>query len=146
MARSAVRGGDLLMTITGYIGRTCRYPIDWPEANINQHIARIRIRDRDILAPEFALWALKHPGVLRALELEVTGLAYPQIGLTQVQNIRIHAPRLERQIEIAAALDGQQAELKACEGQLAKLNAIKRGLSDDLLTGRVRVPSELELA
>jgi type I restriction enzyme, S subunit len=146
MARSAVRGGDLLMTITGYIGRTCRYPIDWPEANINQHIARIRIRDREALTPEFALWALKHPAVLRALELEVTGLAYPQIGLAQVQNIHIHAPSLERQVEIAAALDGQQAELKACEAQLAKLIAIKQGLSDDLLIGRVRVLAELEMA
>jgi type I restriction enzyme S subunit len=57
MARSAVQGGDLLMTITGNLGRVCRYPEDLPEANINQHIARIRVVSSDRVLPEFTLWA-----------------------------------------------------------------------------------------
>src|SRR5207249_2412015 len=44
MRRSIVRAGDILMTITGYIGRVCQLPDEYAEANINQHIARIRVR------------------------------------------------------------------------------------------------------
>ena len=46
MARSVVQGGDILVTITGNVGRVVLYPAYLGEGNINQHIARVRIRDK----------------------------------------------------------------------------------------------------
>ncbi len=134
MARSAIMAGDLLMTITGYIGRTCRYPKDMPEANINQHIARIRVSDEEKLDSSYALWALKDPKQLKSLELEVTGLAYPQIGLLQVQNISVPAPPVVEQRRIAEILDTLDEAIQKTEQLIAKLKQIKQGLLHDLLT------------
>lgn len=139
MRRSTVRGGDILMTITGYIGRSARYPAEWPEANINQHIARIRVADSPTLIDRFVAWALKHPAVRESLAVEVTGVAYPQIGLAQVRNIVIPVPEINLQRSISAALDAAHAEIDLHEVQALKLRLLKSGLMDDLLTGRVRV-------
>ena len=38
MERSKIKSGDILMTITGNIGRIATLPHEIPEANINQHI------------------------------------------------------------------------------------------------------------
>ena len=44
MSGTAVRPGDLLLNITGgSMGRCCRVPDDFDEANISQHVAIIRI-------------------------------------------------------------------------------------------------------
>lgn len=147
MARSTIRGGDLLMTITGYIGRTCLYPKNMPEANINQHIARIRIVDEEKLDPGYTLWALKDPSLLNSLELEVTGLAYPQIGLLQVQNISLPAPPINEQHRITEILDTLNDTIQKTEQLIAKLSQIKQGLLHDLLTrgidehGQLRDPN-----
>ena len=43
MSRSEIKPGDLLMTITGNVGRVAKASERFPTANINQHIARIRV-------------------------------------------------------------------------------------------------------
>ena len=44
MSGTAVRSGDLLLNITGgSMGRCCRVPDDFDEANVSQHVAIIRI-------------------------------------------------------------------------------------------------------
>jgi type I restriction enzyme, S subunit len=43
LRRSEVRAADILMTITGNVGRVVHLGRDFGEANINQHIARIRV-------------------------------------------------------------------------------------------------------
>lgn len=144
MPRSVIRSGDLLMTITGYVGRSCRYPLGMPEANINQHIARIRIVDTDLVLPEFVMWALEDPRQVRLLTRDLTGLAYPQISLAQVQAIRIPVPPKSEQERLANSLDKLQQRLLGEESLVDKLRLLKKALMDDLLTGRVRVTPLLE--
>lgn len=52
----------------------------------------------------------------------------------------------EEQAEIIDSLDAMDDEIRAFADELVKLQAISTGLTDDLLTGRVRVPAELEMA
>jgi restriction endonuclease S subunit len=62
LRRSAVQSNDLLITITGNVGRVVRLPGDFGEANINQHIARIRIVDA-ATHPGWVYHFLSQPGV-----------------------------------------------------------------------------------
>ena len=55
-------------------------------------------------------------------------------------------PTPDEQSEIASILDAAEAEILAQRAYLQTLRSIKVGLTDDLLTGRVRVPDELEMA
>ena len=62
------------------------------------------------------------------------------ISQAQIRLIRIALPSLNEQIEIVNATRTLEARLSAEHALLAKFQGIKRGLMDDLLTGRVRVP------
>ncbi len=49
MSGTAVRPDDLLLNITGgSIGRCCRVPTGFGDANVSQHVAIIRLASRDI--------------------------------------------------------------------------------------------------
>lgn len=69
--RSTIRRGDILMTITGNVGRVALFEADVNSANINQHIARIRIEDEDCL-PSFVYYYLTQSSVRSQLSQIVT--------------------------------------------------------------------------
>ena len=66
-------------------------------------------------------------------------------GLPNVQKSALEAARLsmptdpDEQTAIAAVLSGMDSEVAALEGKLAKARAIKQGLMQELLTGRIRL-------
>jgi len=136
--RSKVSGGDLLMTITGNVGRVVWLRNDFGEANINQHIARIRIVSGQVAAA-FIFHFLSQPLVRRYYNLITTGQAYPQISLRQVRETEIPLPSLDEQTAIAAVLTDMDAEIAALETKLAKARQLKQGMMQELLTGRIRL-------
>ena len=126
------------MTITGNVGRVVRLPGDFGEANINQHIARIRVTSPRSL-PEFVFHFLSQTSVRKHYELITTGQAYPQISLKQVRETVIPLPRIEEQQPIAEALSETDASLDALAHLIAKKRAMKLGAMSQLLTGRTRL-------
>ncbi len=141
LRRSQVTDGDILMTITGNVGRVIRLA-GIGDANINQHIARVRIKD-----PQFDDGFVYHYLSQRAMreyyESIVTGQAYPQISLKQVRDTEIPAPPIEEQRAIASALGDVDDELTALRARLDKARAVKTGMMQQLLTGRTRLPVEV---
>jgi type I restriction enzyme S subunit len=136
--RSEVTGGDILITITGNVGRVIRLPNDFGQANINQHIARIRINSGAAI-PDFVFHQLSRPEYLRHFNSIVTGQAYPQISLQQVREAQVHFPEIEEQFAIAEFLNDMDSEIQSLESRLAKVRAVKEGMMQNLLTGRVRL-------
>jgi type I restriction enzyme, S subunit len=140
LRRSQVIDGDILMTITGYVGRVVRLA-GIGRANINQHIARIRIRDQQFDS-DYVYHYLAQRAMREYYDSIVTGQAYPQISLKQVRDTEIPAPPIEEQRAIASALGDADAELAALDERLSKARAIKTGMMQQLLTGRTRLPVE----
>jgi hypothetical protein len=140
LRRSEVRAGDILITITGNVGRVVRLGKDFPSGNINQHIARVRITD-DRIAPSFVFHFLSQPAVRKYYSQITTGQAYPQISLAQVRNTVLPIPALEEQTAISAVLSDMDAELVVLEQWLAKARALKQAMMQELLTGKTRLIS-----
>lgn len=136
--RSEVTGGDILITITGNVGRIVRLPSDFGQANINQHIARIRITQIGA-DPDFVFHQLSRPEYLKHFNAIVTGQAYPQISLQQVREAEVQFPEMREQQAIATVLSDMDAEIQTLESRLTKARAIKEGMMQNLLTGRVRL-------
>jgi type I restriction enzyme S subunit len=138
LRRSRVQDGDILMTITGNVGRVIRLA-GVGSANINQHIARIRIKD-----PRFDSGFVYHYLAQRTMREYfnsiVTGQAYPQIGLAQVRATLIPSVDIDQQRKIAAALDDADDVIATLERLIAKKQAIKQGMMQQLLTARTRLP------
>jgi type I restriction enzyme, S subunit len=71
------------------------------------------------------------------------------LGQGQIGGLLVTVPSADEQRRIVAAIDGQDACIRAEEAYRDKLQLLKKGLMQDLLTGRVRVPvpdGEFELA
>lgn len=136
--RSELRAGDILITITGNVGRVIYLGNEFGIANMNQHIARIRIIDNSV-HPEFVYYFLSQNSVRKTFNSITTGQAYPQISLKQVRDAIIPLPTLEEQQSIATVLSDMDAEIAALESRLAKTQAIKQGMMQELLTGRTRL-------
>jgi type I restriction enzyme S subunit len=136
--RGEVRAGDILMTITGNVGRVVLLAADFGAANINQHIARIRIVDRNV-SFVFVFYWLSQAVVRTNYTLITTGQAYPQISLKQVRETLVPLPSLPEQTAIATILSDMDAEITALEAKLAKARQLKQGMMQELLTGRIRL-------
>ena len=138
LRRSQVSDGDLLVTITGNVGRVVRLA-GVGVANINQHIARVRVKDPRFESA-FVYHYLSQRVVREHYETIVTGQAFPQISLVQVRDTEVIGPSTEAQRAIARALDDSDELIAALERLIAKKQAIKQGMMHQLLTGKTRLP------
>jgi len=137
LRRSEVRDGDILITITGNVGRVI-YLAGVGAANINQHIARVRVTSPDADA-QYVFHYLSQESVRRHFTKITTGQAYPQISLEQVRDAEVPLPQLKEQRAIAEALSDMDGLLGALETLIAKKRAIKQAAMQQLLTGKTRL-------
>jgi type I restriction enzyme, S subunit len=138
LKRSEVRSGDILMTITGNVGRVVLLDDRFERGNINQHIARIRISDSTIYS-EFVFQYLSQECMRNYYQSITTGQAYPQISLVQVRNTEIPRPSPDEQNAIATVLSDMDDEIRTLELRRDKAKAIKQATVQQLLTGRIRL-------
>lgn len=139
LRRGEVQTGDILITITGNVGRVVYLNNGFGIANINQHIARIRILDTNVDAG-YVFHFLSLPTVRKYYNSIVTGQAYPQISLKQVRDTRIPMPPTKsEQTAIATVLSDMDAEIAALEQKRDKIRVLKQGMMQELLTGKTRL-------
>ncbi|BCL81430.1 restriction endonuclease subunit S [Ktedonobacteria bacterium brp13] len=140
LKRGEVHAGDILVTITGNVGRVISLSNDFGVANINQHIARIRIIDSDVVAG-YVFHFLSQPSIRKYYNSITTGQAYPQISLKQVRDTRIPIPpTTSEQQAIATALSDVDALITSLDKLIAKKRDIKQTTMQRLLTGKTRLP------
>ena len=138
LRRSEIKAGDLLMTITGNVGRIVLLDSSCDCANINQHIARIRISCANTDS-RFVFHYLSRKEIRDRLEKITTGQAYPQLSLKQVRELVVELPPLAEQTAIANALSEMATELASLEARRDKARQLKQGMMQELLSGRVRL-------
>jgi len=63
----------------------------------------------------------------------------PSLNVKTIENIEITIPPLPEQTAIAAVLSDMDAEIAALEAQRDKTRALKQGMKQALLTGRIRL-------
>lgn len=78
-------------------------------------------------------------GVTKQIEALLTGSNYPAINGGDVRKLEIPLPSIEEQAAIAAVLSDMDADIAALEQQRDKTRALKQGMMQELLTGRIRL-------
>lgn len=133
LKRSEVEGEDILLTITGNVGRVIHLGKHFPKSNINQHIARIRIKDGKT-NKAFVYQYLRQEAYRKHFNAIVTGQAYPQISLLQVREAKIAVPpTTAEQTAIATTLSDTDSLITSLEKLIAKKRNIKHGAMQELL-------------
>ena len=98
LSRSEITRDDILVAITGDIGKVGIVPKSIDRANINQHTARIRII-RDAV-PYFIYQSLAREEQQKIYQKIKTGLSMPQLSLEQIRETEIMCPAIDEQTKI----------------------------------------------
>jgi len=89
--------------------------------------------------PKFlCYWLLSEKTQKLHFELERSRSAQPHLNSEQVENTPIIFPKPTEQSEIASILSSNDSKIEKAKSRLNKLQDMKKGLMQDLLTGKVR--------
>ncbi|MEH2335125.1 restriction endonuclease subunit S [Nostoc sp.] len=137
--RTLLKTGDLLVSVTADLGIIGVVPENFGEAYINQHIALITL-DQDRVNPWWlGNFLAGHTAQQSIPQLNESG-AKAGLNLPTVANLLITVPRkLEEQNRVAKILKTIDDKLVILYQSCEKLNFIKLGLMQDLLTGKTSV-------
>ncbi|WP_081639744.1 restriction endonuclease subunit S [Actinomadura flavalba] len=133
--RSRVIAGDLILSIKATIGKSAIVPEGF-FGNISRDVARIRLHENII--PQYLQWILSSPWGQDLLEQTVVGTTRAEVSIASLKKIKVPLPPPSEQKRVTAVIDNCQAEILERKRELRKLQKLKAGLVDDLLTGRVR--------
>lgn len=133
-----IEKGDILMTRIGSIGE-CKFLDFDVDASFYVSLALLKIQ------PRFSAEFISKYSNTTAFKLEVELHSLPsaipkKINLGPISNIRIKLPpSLAEQTAIATILSDMDAEIAALEARRDKTRALKQGMMQELLTGRIRL-------
>ena len=140
-ARTQVRDGDVLISITADIGIVGYITEALPKpAYINQHIALVRF-DSALINSRFVSYFLASESPQKLFCALTDSGAKSGMNLTTVQQIPIALPpTLAEQEAITKALNDADVLIESLEKLLTKKRQIKKGTMQELLTGKKRLP------
>jgi type I restriction enzyme S subunit len=141
--RTRLEAGDVLISITADLGIVGVVPQELGEAYINQHIALVRL-NFDEINPRFVGHYLAGAVAQTYISKLNDAGAKAGLNLPTIRRLMTAKPSRCEQDLIAERLDEIDCRVQGATTESAKLRALKAGLMDDLLTGRVRVTPLLE--
>ncbi|MEU6246616.1 restriction endonuclease subunit S [Glycomyces sp. NPDC047010] len=136
---------DDLLIVEGHadinqIGRCARVGDEAAGLLYQNHLFRLRPRTMNAVFAEAWLNSQYAMDYWRATCTSSSGLN--TINSRQLKNMLIAVPPYTEQLSIASIIDQYQRRMDSEVEGLEKLHALKEGLMEDLLSGRVRVPVE----
>lgn len=135
--RSRVVPGDLLISVKGTTGRVGLVP-DGFEGNISRDVARVRLRSEH--NPRYWLHLLRSDGAQSILQQAAVGTTRQELSIATLKTLHFRYPDEAEQDRLVAALDDIDGQVAALERLIAKREAIKQGMMQQLLTGETRLP------
>lgn len=140
LQRSEVTGGDIVIAITGDIGKVGLVPSEVKRANINQHLARVRIV-KDAF-PYFVYMYLCSDKVQRTYKKIKTGLSMPQLSLAQIRDTDIPVVSLLEQQKIADFLSTIDTVIEKQKETVSTWEERKKGVMQKLFSQEVRFKAD----
>lgn len=135
---SFVSGDVVLAKLGDPIGKTCIVPDFLEKGIVVADVVRIRV-DKQLLNKKYAMYILNSFHISSQLDRETIGTTRPRVNLDQVRNLLVPVPSLTEQEQIADILFTIDKKLELERNEKEKLEKLKQGLMDLLLTGKVRV-------
>lgn len=140
--RTRLRYGDVLFSITAYLGSVAVVPKDLEPAYISQHVALARLNQEKAKPEWVAYVTLSDVGKIY-LESQGYGGTKIQLGLDDVANIIIPLPPADEQEEIITVLENQLARFAEltieAEAVIDILKERRSALISAAVTGKIDV-------
>ena len=129
--------GDVLFSREAPIGESCLAPKN-TKFSLGQRTMLIRPK-HELLDSRFLVYTFYSPIVRRQLRNLEAGVTAHHVNVADVKKLKIPLPKLLEQLKIAEILSTTDDQIDMEKKEKIKLQNLKRGLMDLLLTGKVRV-------
>jgi type I restriction enzyme S subunit len=127
--------GNVLITKDGTLGRVGI--VDREDICINQSVASINPIEDKVL-PEYLVLTLKSPLTKKLIKAHNPQTTIGHIKISELAEWEFGLPQIEEQEKIVAIIDSVRKKLQSEKENKRRLERIKKGLMQDLLTGEVR--------
>ena len=130
--------GDLLVSMTGNVGRVC--VVTESNCLLNQRVGLLQVKKDVEIDTEFLFASLNSKSFENDMILKGHGAAQPNIGKTDIEDFSFFIPPTKaEQTAIANILSDMDDEIKQLDAKLSKYQALKQGMMQQLLTGKIRL-------
>jgi type I restriction enzyme S subunit len=137
-ARSRIKGGDVLISIKGTIGRVGVVPEGF-SGNISRELARLRTKPE--YSAEYVAQQLEAELTQRRISQAVVGTTRLEFSIAALRKFKLAVPRdTDEQRAIAEALSDVDRLLGGLEQLITKKRDLKLAATQQLLTGQTRLP------
>ncbi|WP_283745970.1 restriction endonuclease subunit S [Sideroxydans sp. CL21] len=140
--RTKVQPGDVLFSITAYLGSVAVVPENLETAYVSQHVALARLSSQSLLPSWVAYLTLSFVGKTY-LETQGYGGAKVQLSLDDVRNIPMIVPSLDEQRTIVSFLEAETAKFDTLSAEanraIALLQERRSALISAAVTGKIDV-------
>ncbi len=133
--KSRPKVNDILLTKDGTLGRVAI--VEKENLCINQSVAVLR--PNKLVNPIFLKILLESPTYQKLMLDDSRGSAIKHIYITDVDKMKVAFPSLEEQQKIAERLKAIDNKLQTEQTYLQKIQSLKKGLMEDLLSGKKQV-------
>ena len=128
---------DVFLNKTGTIGLVARAKVNH-EFAITQNIASLRLK-KNIVLPEFLEMFLRSDLFLKAAYRTINTTTIPDLQLGEIKKIKIPIPKIDEQRKITYLCEIVFNEFEYKKQFKLKLEILKKGLMQQLLSGKLRV-------
>jgi len=135
-----VNAGDILISLVGTIGKILIVPEDFEKGIINPRLLKIT-PDKTKADSRFIAHLLKSDFLIQQMSQKSHGGTMNILNKGMLMGVGFGVPPLKEQKEIAEILSAVDEKISVNRKLKAKLILLKKGLMQDLLSGRVRVNS-----
>lgn len=140
--RTKVQSGDVLFSITAYLGSVAIAPENLESAYVSQHVALARLGQRYFLPEWVGYVTLSFVGKTY-LETQGYGGTKNQLSLDDVANLIMTRPTIEEQSAIVTFLDAETAKIDTLVSEaqqaITLLNERRSALISAAVTGKIDV-------
>jgi type I restriction enzyme S subunit len=144
MLRFAVKPKDFIISCSGTIGKIFMIPDNFKKGIINQALLKITIDNKKFNHKFFEYFFEWERFQDKIIDYTQGGAMPNLIGINEFKKVSFPKPPLPEQRRIASILSQVDEVIEKEQKYKEKLERIKWGLMEDLLTGRIRVNSLIE--
>ncbi len=134
--RTKLRIGDLLFSITAYIGSVAIVDQEWVDSYVSQHVALCRI-NKSALDPHFTGYFMLTTEGQDQLSEGAFGGTKVQLALDDIRALRVPVPTREEQRQIAYHLDRETSRIDALIAESERLVELSQERRTALITAAV---------
>ena len=135
--RYTISSNDVYISIAGSVGLAGLIPVELDGANLTENAAKLCNLRR--VVKDFLAYVLNSLLVQKQIHGFVGKAQQPKLALFRIEKIKIPLPPLPEQQKIAEILSTVDKRLELLRNKKEKMEGIKKGLMNDLLTGKRRV-------